>query len=244
MQAVVTVGQAERLKGRVNTGKSSFREGHFIFFFQSVHGSYKGGPRQNGRRRHRRIPLALRHLNNRPALHSLAQSVEDIVVPAELIDYYTRTLIINSGAKSERFVKKEYPGLPAQAFVHYGNFIGETLKIAAKLKVPLVTLGIMIGKAVKLAEGNLDTHSKKVVMNKEFLRQVAMEAGCSPDVESMIEKLTLARELWTLLSEEDSGKFFPCLLEHCFAHCVPLLPEGKLTILLIDEEGNIPFRIQ
>ena len=153
-------------------------------------------------------------------------------------------LIINSGAKSERFVKKEYPGLPAQAFVHYGNFIGETLKIAAKLKVPLVTLGIMIGKAVKLAEGNLDTHSKKVVMNKEFLRQVAMEAGCSPDVESMIERLTLARELWTLLSEEDSGKFFPCLLEHCFAHCVPLLPEGKLTILLIDEEGNIPFRVQ
>ena len=153
-------------------------------------------------------------------------------------------LIINSGAKSERFVKKEYPGLPAQAFVHYGNFIGETLKIAAKLKVPLVTLGIMIGKAVKLAEGNLDTHSKKVVMNKEFLRQVAMEAGCSPDVESMIERLTLARELWTLLPEEDGGKFFPCLLEHCFAHCVPLLPEGKLTILLIDEEGNIPFRIQ
>ena len=153
-------------------------------------------------------------------------------------------LIINSGAKSERFVKKEYPGLPAQAFVHYGNFIGETLKIAAKLKVPLVTLGIMIGKAVKLAEGNLDTHSKKVVMNKEFLKQVAMEAGCSPDVESMIERLTLARELWTLLSEEDCGKFFPCLLEHCFAHCVPLLPEGKLTILLIDEEGNIPFRIQ
>ena len=87
MQAAVTVGQAERLKGRVNTGKGSFREGHFIFFFQSVHGSYKGGPRQNGRRRHRRIPLALRHLNNRPALHSLAQSVEDIVVPAELIDY-------------------------------------------------------------------------------------------------------------------------------------------------------------
>ncbi len=47
------------------------------------------------------------------------------------------------------------------------------------IKVPLVTLGIMIGKAVKLAEGNLDTHSKKVVMNKEFLKQVAMEAIAS-----------------------------------------------------------------
>lgn len=152
-------------------------------------------------------------------------------------------LIINSGAKSERFVKKEYPELPAQAFVHYGNFIGETLKIAAELKVPAVTLGIMIGKAVKLAEGNLDTHSKKVVMNKDFLKQVAVEAECSREVEGIIGGITLARELWTLLAEEDRRRFFSCLLKHCSAHCAPLLPEGELTILLMDEEGNIPFRI-
>lgn len=151
-------------------------------------------------------------------------------------------LIINSGARSERFVKKEYPELPAQAFVHYGNFIGETLKIAADLEIPFVTMGIMIGKAVKLAEGNLDTHSKKVVMNKEFLKQVALEAGCSFAAGSLIERITLARELWSSLSEEDRRKFFPCLLKHCSAHCAPLLPEGELTILLMDEEGNIPFR--
>lgn len=153
-------------------------------------------------------------------------------------------LIINSGAKSERFVKKEYPELPAQAFVHYGNFIGETLKIAADLKISFVTMGIMIGKAVKLAEGNLDTHSKKVVMNKDFLKQVALEAGCSFSARSMIERITLARELWSSLSEEDRRKFFPCLLKHCSAHCAPLLPEGELTILLMDEEGNIPFRTE
>lgn len=151
-------------------------------------------------------------------------------------------LVINSGAKSERFVKKEYPELPAQAFVHYGNFIGETLKIAADLKISFVTMGIMIGKAVKLAEGNLDTHSKKVVMNKDFLKQVALEAGCSFSAGSMIERITLARELWSSLSEEDRKRFFPCLLKHCSAHCAPLLPEGELTILLMDEEGNIPFR--
>ena len=133
--------------------------------------------------------------------------------------------------------------MPAQAFVHYGNFIGETLKIAADLKISSVTMGIMIGKAVKLAEGNLDTHSKKVVMNKEFLKQVALEAGCSFSAGSMIERITLARELWSSLSEEDRRRFFPCLLKHCSKHCAPLLPEGELTILLMDEEGNIPFRI-
>ena len=62
-------------------------------------------------------------------------------------------VVINSGAKSERFVRAYYPELPQQAFVHYGNFIGETLKLADSLKVPRITLGVMIGKAVKLAEG-------------------------------------------------------------------------------------------
>lgn len=150
-------------------------------------------------------------------------------------------LVINSGAKSERFVKSIYPELPAQAFVHYGNFIGETLQIAADLKIPFVTLGLMIGKAVKLAEGHLDTHSKKVVMNKTFLKTIAAEAGCSAQAQTCIEQITLARELWTQLTASDAGKFFPCLLEHCRLHCCPLLPNGFLTLVLIDEEGNCSF---
>lgn len=148
-------------------------------------------------------------------------------------------LVINSGAKSERFVKAQYPELPAQAFVHYGNFIGETIKIAAELNVKQVTLGVMIGKAVKLAEGYLDTHSKKVVMNKEFLKKVAQEAGCSHQTINAISEITLARELWTLLSEKELSAYSFLLIQLCHKHCAPLLPNGTLTILLIDEEGKL-----
>jgi cobalt-precorrin-5B (C1)-methyltransferase len=148
-------------------------------------------------------------------------------------------LVINSGARSERFLKAEFPELPMQAFVHFGNFIGETLRIADEVGMEEVTLGIMIGKAVKLAEGHLDTHSKKVVMNKSFLKQVAMEAECSNDSRSVIDGLTLARELWNLLSPDDAFRFFSKLIEKCYLHCRPLLPEGKLTIRLMDEEGRI-----
>lgn len=150
-------------------------------------------------------------------------------------------LVINSGAKSERYVKRLYPDLPAQAFVHYGNFIGETLKIAAQLEVAAVSMGIMIGKAVKLAEGHLDTHSKHVTMNKEFLKQVALAAGCSSWAALVIDRITLARELWTELSMADASLFFPHLQKLCIQHCQPLVPQTELTILLINEEGNIPF---
>ena len=148
-------------------------------------------------------------------------------------------LVINSGAKSERYLKIEFPYLLPQAFVHFGNFIGETLRIADELHIPEVTMGIMIGKAVKLAEGFLDTHSKKVVMNKAFLKQLAIKSGCSQEALALIENLTLARELWEHLFERDASLFFTELLDNCYAHCRPLMSDGKLTILLIDEEGHI-----
>ncbi|WP_321332000.1 cobalt-precorrin-5B (C(1))-methyltransferase CbiD [uncultured Bacteroides sp.] len=148
-------------------------------------------------------------------------------------------LVINSGAKSERFVCKLYPELPAQAFVHYGNFIGETIQIAAELSISKVTMGIMIGKAVKLAEGALDTHSKNVTMNKVFLQSVAREAGCTAQSIDSIDKITLARELWTLLSTEEQPAFFSLLIQHCRKHAAPLLPDGELTIVLLTEGGEV-----
>lgn len=148
-------------------------------------------------------------------------------------------IVINSGAKSEKYVRSIYPDLPSQAFVHYGNLIGETLKIAAELSIKEVTLGVMIGKAVKLAEGHLDTHSKKVTMNKEFLKEIARQAGCSPATADAIESIALARELWTLLPKEEVRPYCSLLMNLCHKHCAPLLPQGTLTLLLITEEGEV-----
>lgn len=152
-------------------------------------------------------------------------------------------LVINSGAKSEKYVKREYPDLPPQAFVHYGNYIGETLKIAEELKIGKVTMGIMLGKAVKLAEGHLNTYSKQVVMNKQFLIELAKECGCSQKAFNVISDMTLARELWTSLSKPDALLFFPALLNECMKHCSALLTDTELTLMLIDEDGNIACRL-
>lgn len=152
-------------------------------------------------------------------------------------------LVINSGAKSEKFVKREYPYLPPQAFVHYGNYIGDTLKIADDLHIGKVTMGIMLGKAVKLAEGHLNTYSKQVVMNKQFLMELAHDCGCSPEAQKVISDMTLARELWKGLPEPDAALFFPALLNLCMKHCLSLLSRTELTLMLIDEEGHIACRL-
>ena len=144
-------------------------------------------------------------------------------------------VVINSGGKSERFVKALYPDLPAQAFVEYGNYIGETLKIAHELGIQNVTLGVMLGKAVKLAAGHLDTHSRRATMDKVFVKQLLDEASCDVD----ITPITLARELWAILPEEKAKTFAKVIITHCEGHCCPLLPDGSLTILLITDEGKV-----
>ena len=147
----------------------------------------------------------------------------------------TNRVVINSGGKSERFVKALYPDLPQQAFVEYGNYIGETLKMAHELDIREVTLGVMLGKAVKLAAGHLDTHSRKATMDKAFISEMLHEAGCQAD----LEKITLARELWQMIPPDKIEDFCHVVLQHCMDHCRPLVPQAHLTILLIDDDGII-----
>ncbi|WP_315366236.1 cobalt-precorrin-5B (C(1))-methyltransferase [Prevotella koreensis] len=140
-------------------------------------------------------------------------------------------IVINSGAKSERFMRQLYPELPEQAFIHYGNFIGETISIARELGVERLAMGVMIGKAVKLAEGKLDTHSHKTTMNIAFLKQMLAEA----EVQKDIEGLNMARQLWSILTSEEMQRLEKIIIKHCHEHCDPLLPDGNIDIILISE---------
>lgn len=150
----------------------------------------------------------------------------------------TARVVINSGAKSERFVRQRYPSLPQQAFVEYGNYIGQTLTMADELHFSAVTLGVMLGKAVKLAEGQLDTHSRRGTMNKSFIAQMLAEAGISLPA-GVLEGLTLARELWSAIPVAQIPVFARIVIGHCRTHCAPLLKSAGLEILLIDDEGHI-----
>ncbi len=147
----------------------------------------------------------------------------------------TPRVVINSGAKSERFVRTCYPELPQQAFVEYGNYIGETLKMAEEMGIERVTLGVMLGKAVKLAAGQLDTHSRRGTMDKAFVSQMLTEAGCPMDITT----LTLARELWKMIPKEKIPAFTKVVIGHCREHCATAVNDCKLTILLIGEDGEI-----
>jgi cobalt-precorrin-5B (C1)-methyltransferase len=107
--------------------------------------------------------------------------------------------------------------------------------MADELGFGQVTLGVMLGKAVKLAAGHLDTHSRKATMDKSVIARMLQESGITID----ISDITLARELWERIPPTSLSRFAQTVISHCAEYCRPLLPEGSLTILLIDDNGRI-----
>ena len=139
-------------------------------------------------------------------------------------------LVLHSGAMSEKILQERHPDLPTQAFVEYGNYIGEALRLANEMKFQEITIGIMLGKAVKLAEGHLDTHSREATMNKNFIKEMMREAGCSKDTWLLADNLNMARDLISLLPHKELNAFVAVVLRHCYEHCAPLLTKGKLNL--------------
>ncbi len=115
-----------------------------------------------------------------------------------------------SGKKGENALKDAEPNLRV---IHYGNFVGDALKKAHELGFQRVVIGIMIGKAIKLADGHLNTHSHVV------------EADLSK------YGVKMARELWDVMPPS----FFDEVVRNCEKHCRTVFPDGELKVKLIKD---------
>lgn len=145
-------------------------------------------------------------------------------------------LVINSGARSEKYLASKFDHLPPQAFIHYGNWIGETLNKINQSPIEKVSIGIMLGKAVKLAGGATDTHSCVSSWNKDFVVDLAKKVGYR-EVEK-IKSLNMAGRLIELFDFEQNSPFFQLLLAHCYQHTHIKIKQVTLDIYLIHKNGT------
>lgn len=94
-------------------------------------------------------------------VHSIHRGID--VARASGIDHVAAT----TGSTSEAGVQRLY-GLPDQALIDMGDFVGGTLKYMRTHPLPRLSVGGGFAKMVKLAQGNLFLHSSKsrVDMNR------------------------------------------------------------------------------
>nr|WP_237182415.1 cobalt-precorrin-5B (C(1))-methyltransferase [Roseomonas marmotae] len=81
-----------------------------------------------------------------------------------------------TGDASERAVARLY-GLPEQALIDMGDFVGGMLKYLRAHPIPHVTVAGGIAKITKLAQGRLDLHSRRGTVDMQALAALARELG-------------------------------------------------------------------
>jgi len=124
-------------------------------------------------------------------------------------------VVINSGGRTEKLLRQLYPHLPMMGFVQYGNWIGETLARIKSTSLNRFTMGMMLGKAVKLAAGMLNTHSSQSSWDKEVVVALAIAAGYPADRCEAIKQLTMARSLTNLFAFTPREPFYQTLALAC-----------------------------
>jgi cobalt-precorrin-5B (C1)-methyltransferase len=107
-------------------------------------------------------------------------------------------LIFTTGGKSEHFAMQLFPRLPEETFVQVGDFIGVSVRYAAKRGVPRVHVAGMMGKLSKMADGKMQTHAAGSEVNLELLARLAAEAGAPDSLQAEIRAANTARHVLEL----------------------------------------------
>ena len=133
-------------------------------------------------------------------------------------------LLINSGARSEKSLRSIFPDFPEVACIHYGNWIQETFeKIHKEKAIKVVNMGIMLGKASKLAKGYTNTHSNKTTWDKNFIYRLALDSGYNEEISSKVLALNMAgrlQEIFTFLKQKNL--FIKCYFKNVTSTVIKL----------------------
>ena len=106
-----------------------------------------------------------------------------------------------TGSTSEAAVRRLH-GLPEQALIDMGDFVGGMLKYLRAHPVPRVTVAGGLAKMTKLAQGRLDLHSRRGGVDLEALAGLARGLGAGEALAARIAAANTALEAFRLAQAE------------------------------------------
>jgi cobalt-precorrin-5B (C1)-methyltransferase len=103
-------------------------------------------------------------------------------------------VVLTTGRRSERFAQARWPDMPEEAFVQIGDFFQESLARCAAKGFAAVTLAVLFGKALKMAQGAPHTHAAQSGLSLDALAEWALEKTGDTGLAVKIRGSNTARE--------------------------------------------------
>jgi cobalt-precorrin-5B (C1)-methyltransferase len=166
-------------------------------------------------------------------IHSIHRGI-DVARAAGLIHVAAAT-----GSASEAAIK-QFHDLPDLALLDMGDFVGGTLKYLRRHPVERVTIAGGIAKMTKLAQGLLDLHSKRGVVDRVALAALAEEAGGSATLRERILATNTTPEAFGYAAAENI-RLGDAIAHRAWGTAAAVLAptESALEIAVFDRDGKL-----
>ncbi|MHB8283739.1 MAG: cobalt-precorrin-5B (C(1))-methyltransferase [Caulobacteraceae bacterium] len=130
--------------------------------------------------------------------------------------------------------------LPETALIDMGDFVGGMLKYLRTHPLPRITIAGGVAKMTKLAQGRLDLHSKRGVVDLEVLAQVVREIGGGEALARAVTHANTTAQAFQLASAEGLA-LGDAIAARAWRTAADVLREADaaLEIVLFDREGGL-----
>jgi len=150
-------------------------------------------------------------------------------------------IALTTGRKSERFLRRELPGLPDQGSIQAADYFAFSLSEAARRKFARITLGCFFGKLVKMALGYAYTHAGSGAVDFAALADWLGEAGAAQATIAGCREAVTARRVLELL---ESDPALPGVLDLLAAKALTQArlhagPAPALALFVFDFDGRL-----
>ncbi|MFC7397026.1 cobalt-precorrin-5B (C(1))-methyltransferase [Chelatococcus sp. GCM10030263] len=147
-----------------------------------------------------------------------------------------------TGATSEK-AAQQFHGLPEQALIDMGDFVGGMLKYLRRHPVPRVTVAGGFAKMTKLAQGRLDLHSRAGEVDLDWLAGLLAATGAPADLIAHARRANTALEV--LNAAKAAGiPIGEAIARHAWTTAAAVLAGSgmMLEILVFDRDGGLVGR--
>ncbi len=149
-------------------------------------------------------------------------------------------VLLSTGGRSEKFSQALFPELLELAFIEMGEFTGHALKRCAAHHIRRATLAGMIGKLSKIAQGHFMTHVAGNKVDPEFLAELALESGASPELAEQVRQANTARHAQELIQPAGLPSFFEAICQRASQRSIALVKGAvEVETVMFDFDGKV-----
>ncbi|RLA95005.1 MAG: cobalt-precorrin-6A synthase [Deltaproteobacteria bacterium] len=150
-------------------------------------------------------------------------------------------VVLSTGGRSERFVRRILKDLPEIAFIQIADFFAFSLKEASRRGFSRISISCFFGKLLKMAQGHPCTHSKNSSIDFKRLSRWCAEKGMGSDLVKRIEGANTAREaLEWIMSDANADRIIQAVVEEALKTVDSFIGQkSRVSYYLFSTEGEL-----